>query len=61
MELKASEYIVRAERKLGKVLQDAKAAGQTGKGKPFQKHNVPNENIMKFTLEEAGITDFDPP
>jgi hypothetical protein len=56
MELRASEYIVRAERKLGKVLQDAKAAGQIGRGGAFNKVNVPEENIHTFTLEEAGIS-----
>jgi len=58
MELRASEYIVRAERKLGKVLQDAKAAGQIthAHGNRYKKKVVPDENNLTFTLEEAGIS-----
>ena len=55
IERKASEYMLRAELKLGEMLGAAKAAGQIGKGQPFQKRNVPNENITTFTLDEAGI------
>jgi hypothetical protein len=58
IELKAAEYIVRAERKLGEMLKAAKAAGQITKAhnpKKKPKHDVPDENIIPFTLEEAGI------
>jgi hypothetical protein len=53
--LKAAEIILRSERKLGEMLQAAKAAGQIGRGFHFHQSNVPDENITTFTLEQAGI------
>jgi hypothetical protein len=55
IELKAAEYIVRAERKLGEMLVAAKAAGQIthNHGGP-KKSVIPNGNNT-FTLTEAGI------
>jgi len=55
IELKAAEYVVRAERKLGELLQAAKAAGQIGEGKPFQKHTVDGDD-SKVRLSEIGIS-----
>jgi hypothetical protein len=54
-ELQIAEYILRAERKLGEMLQAAKAVGQIGRGKPFQKHNVDGDDIT-VRLEERGIS-----
>ena len=53
-----AEYVVRAERKLGEMLIDAKAAGQiTHAHDPRHKPKpvVPDENNRSFTLAEAGI------
>jgi hypothetical protein len=36
------------------VNKAAKAAGQIGRGKPFQKDNVPVGNIKKFTFEKSA-------
>ena len=59
IELKASEYILRAERKLGEMLAAAKAAGQIkhggDRGNQHTGAKIPNENLGTFTLKEAGI------
>ena len=61
IELKASEYILRAERKLGEMLAAAKATGQIGHGSKSTGENqyksgvVPKESNTSFTLNEAGI------
>ena len=60
IELKASEYILRAERKLGEMLAAAKAAGQISRGNKtgnnqYESGNVPKENNSTFTLDQAGI------
>jgi hypothetical protein len=54
--LQVFEYIIRAERKLGEILQAAKAAGQIthDHGNRYKKV-VPEENNLQFTLEQAGI------
>jgi hypothetical protein len=54
-ELQMSEYIIRAERKLGEVLQKAKADGQFGEGKPFHTHTVEGDD-SKVNLNEVGLT-----
>jgi hypothetical protein len=54
-----TEYIVRAERKLGEMLKAAKAAGQiTHAHDPRHKPKpvIPDENNRSITLEEAGIS-----
>lgn len=54
-ELKITEYIIRAERKLGEMLQAAKAAGQithAHKGDNL----VVDSNDNKVTLEQIGIS-----
>lgn len=61
LELRAFQYVKQAERKLGEMLQAAKAAGQIkvggSGGNRYQKsRNVPDENNSTFTLEEAGIS-----
>jgi hypothetical protein len=61
IELRAAEYILRAERKLGEMLTAAKAAGQIGHGSKSTGENqytrgvVPKENNTSFTLDQAGI------
>ena len=52
---KAWQYINRAERKLGEMLQAAKAAGQISKTNTLHRDHVPDGNMMHFTLKEAGI------
>jgi hypothetical protein len=47
IELKAAEYIVRAERRLGEMLVAAKAAGQITKNPPHQRPHVPDGNISR--------------
>jgi hypothetical protein len=56
LELKIFQYIKKAERKLGEMLKAAKEAGQITKTNTLHRHHVPNENMMSFTLEEAGIS-----
>jgi hypothetical protein len=46
-----------AERKLGGILYAAKAAGQITKAhNPKNKHDVVDNDIMSFTLKQAGIS-----
>jgi hypothetical protein len=56
IQLNVAEYILRAERKLGQMVNAAKKAGQLGRGYQFHKNsNVPDENITKVTLSDANI------
>jgi hypothetical protein len=55
IKLKASQYILRAERKLGEMLTAAKAAGQITRQHHFAKNDVPKQNNDIFTLDQAGI------
>jgi hypothetical protein len=54
VEAEVGEYIIRAERKLGEILKDAKAAGQITKIPGNKREHVPAENILT-TLAQAGI------
>jgi hypothetical protein len=57
IQLKVAEYIVRAERKLGEILQAAKAAGQIDKTRSLKKGSVVvGDDHGGFTLDEAGIS-----
>ncbi len=53
LEMDATELRLRAERRLGIMLSDAKAAGQFGEGRP--KNPSVMEGFPKTTLEDAGI------
>jgi hypothetical protein len=55
IELRTAEYVIRAERKLGELLESAKATGQITKVPPHNQSHVPDENMCTFTLEQAGI------
>jgi hypothetical protein len=56
IQLQIAEYIVRAERKLGEILQAAKVAGQITKTNTLRRDHVIGEDMITFTLEEAGVS-----
>jgi hypothetical protein len=57
VQLKVAEYIVRAERRLGEILEAAKKAGQiTHAHDPRHKPVVDSDDNRSTTLKEIGIT-----
>jgi hypothetical protein len=56
IELKVSEYIVRAERKLGEMLRAAKAAGQITTQHTRSKRVIPVDDNSPIKLSDVGIS-----